>query len=167
VEGWFFATAALLVVSGVNKLVDAAPTTGALRSAGLPSGREAVWALASLEVVVGAANLISASRFFALAQSALFVAFGSFVAFALWRRIPIASCGCFGRSDTPPTFLHLLVNMAASAGAIVVALSGPRSLWELISGQPMVGLPYLGFVVFATYALYLVLTLLPQVWIRH
>lgn len=160
-EGWFFATAALLLVSGIRKLVDPAPTAGALRAAGLPSQAPAVAALAALEVIVGGGNLIVTNSWLAWAQAGLYFGFGAFVVYALWRRSPITSCGCFGKPDTPPTILHVVINAAAALGAIVAALRSPGNIAEVVSSQPLGGVPYLGFVSIGVYCLYLLLAELP------
>lgn len=166
-EGWFFVTAALLVVSGVQKLADSNPTAGALRAAGLPHQNLAVFALAAAEVTVGGANLLASSRPLALAQAGLYAAFATFVVYALTRRIPIASCGCFGKRDTPPTVLHLVVNLAAVVVATVAARNGFVDVGTVVSSQPLAGVPYLGFLAVGTYCLYLLLGQLPLLRLRH
>ena len=52
-EGWYFITVALLVLSGGSKLRDPEPTRGALRVAGLPSSRGVVTSLAAARVFSG------------------------------------------------------------------------------------------------------------------
>lgn len=161
VEGWFFATAALLVVSGINKLLDPTPTAGALRIAGLIHHTVAVAALAIAEIVVGAGSLIFGRPFFGWAQALIYGGFAAFVVVALMRRIPLASCGCFGKTDSPPTWLHVIVNVTAAFGAIVFALSNLGGIGSIVTSQPLAGLPYLGFVALGAYCLYLLLGDLP------
>jgi len=165
VEGWFFATAALLVVSGSQKLIDGAPTAGALKAAGLPHARPWVVLVAVTEIGIGATNLLASNPGAVWAQAALYAAFGVFVASALIRRLPLASCGCFGKADTPPTWMHLVINVLAVAGAVRQA-SSSSALWSVLSDQPLAGLPYLGFVGLATYCLYLLLGDLPSLRTR-
>ncbi|CAN5251381.1 hypothetical protein BH18ACT5_BH18ACT5_07960 [soil metagenome] len=160
-EGWFFVTAALLAVSGIRKVVDPAPTSGALRAAGLPHRSTLVLGLGVFEVGVGASNLLVSNSVLVWAQAALYAAFAVFVLWALRQRIPIASCGCFGKPDTPPTRLHVVVNVAALVGASVHALTETPSLASVLGSQPLVGVPYLGFVALGTYCLYLLLGELP------
>ena len=160
-EGWFFATAALLVVSGIGKLVDPTPTAGALRAARLPSARFLVRGLGLAEVVVGLGNLLWSSALLAWLQTGLYLAFGLFVVWALSRKLPIASCGCFGKPATPPTWLHAAVNGMAVVGGGLQALAVSDSLPAILAEQPLAGLPYLGFIGLGAYCLYLLLGELP------
>jgi hypothetical protein len=161
VEGWFFASAALLVVSGAGKLVDTRPTTGALRAAGLPNGGFVVRGLGLSEIAIGLGNLLWASTLLAWGQAALYGAFALFVVWALSRNIAIASCGCFGKPDTPPTWLHVFINTTAAAGAIYQAVIGPKNLGAVLADQALAGVPYLGFLGLGAYCLYLLLGELP------
>lgn len=160
-EGWFFLAAALLVFSGIRKLADPAPTSGALRAAKLPSSRAAVFALASTEIGVGSIGLLGSGSIWAWAVALVYAGFAIFVALALSRRLPIASCGCFGKADTPPTASHLLVNIAAVGGAVIVASRGGTNLPTALGTQPLGGLAYLGFLIVGVYCLYLLLSELP------
>jgi hypothetical protein len=68
------------------------------------------------------------------------------VAFARWRGGPLATCGCFGRPDTPPTALHLIIDLGlAAAGGAVVATGarGDGTLATHLAHQPGAGLPLL------------------------
>lgn len=167
VEEWFFATAALLVVSGIQKLGNPAPTAGALKSGGFPDRHSLVIGLALVEVAVGGGSLVVGDELFAWAQATLYAVFGGFVVLALGRKIPIASCGCFGRQDTPPTLIHLGVNTLAAAGAILHS-RGPSQfgLTHVLAGQPLLGVPYLLFLMTTAYCLYLILSQLPLLRIR-
>lgn len=161
VEGWFFLSAALLLVSGGAKLADPAPTSGALRVAGMVSGRGVVYTLAMAEIATGAASLLGGGAWGGWAMAALYGGFGVFVAFALRRRLPISSCGCFGKADTPPSLVHVFLNLACLGGGVWAALTSGPSLVSVLGDQPMAGLLYLGFLVAGTYAAYLLLTALP------
>ena len=165
-EGWFFLVAALLVWSGIGKFADPEPTSGALRAAGLPSSRLSVLGLASSEVVVGTAALLFSGPTFAWAVAVVYAAFAGFVALAMSRRLPIASCGCFGKADTPPTWIHLVINLAAVGGAITYATVGGQSLPSVLGEQPLAGIAYVGFLAIGVYCLYLILSELPRLNIR-
>jgi hypothetical protein len=160
-EGWFFITAALLVLSGGAKIRDPEPTRGALRISGLPSARSLVYGVAAAEISVGTAVIAFGSPLVALAVGALYLGFAAFVAQALWRRLPLQSCGCFGRSDTPPGWLHLTVNLVTVGVAIGVAASGGSNLLSTLAAQPAAGLPYVGFVAVGAFLAALVLSELP------
>jgi len=172
VEGWFFLSAALLLVSGGAKLADPAPTSGALRVAGMVSGSGVVYTLAMAEIATGAASLLGGGAWGGWAMAALYGGFGVFVAFALRRRLPnlgggpgallpISSCGCFGKADTPPSLVHLFLNIACLGGGVWAAITSGPSLVSVLGDQPMAGLLYLGFLGAGTYAAYLLLTALP------
>lgn len=165
-EGWFFLVAALLIWSGIRKLADPDPTSGALRAAALPSSRLAVFGLAVVEIVVGAMALVATNPVAAWAVGLVYAGFAGFVGLAMGRRLPIASCGCFGRADTPPTWLHLVINLAAVGGAMAVATGGGPSLPSVLAQQPMAGIAYLGFLGIGVYCLYLLLSELPRLTTR-
>jgi hypothetical protein len=119
----FLAAAALLVVAGGPKIADPLPLVRALRSAGLPAGREPVRAFALAEVAVGLVAVLHPSRPTALLVAALYAGFTAFVGLALARGGVLESCGCFGKADTPPTRAHLVLTavLAVAAGALAVA----------------------------------------------
>jgi hypothetical protein len=162
-EGWFFLSSAVLLVSGGSKLADPAPTSGALRAAGLFSGRGVVLTLAFAELAVGGAGLLSGGSWAGWGIAVFYGSFGIFVAVALNRHLPISSCGCFGKSDTPPSVVHLGLNAAGLAAGLWAALNDSPSLVEVLGEQPLAGLPYLLFLAAGTYAIVLLFTALPAV----
>lgn len=166
-EGWYFITVALLVLSGGSKLRDPEPTRGALRVAGLPSSRGVVTTLAVGEIVVGAGGLALTSAVLPVAVALLYSGFALFVASAMVRDLPLQSCGCFGTSDTPPGWLHVGVNVAAAATAVPFAIRGGADLLGLLSAQPAAGLPYVAFLGIGSALLALVLADLPAVLARR
>lgn len=161
VEAFFHLAAALLILSGGLKLGDPVPTQGALRSAHLPAGKPAVRLLALAEIGFGALGLVYGG-IAALGVAATYLGFAGFVGLALLRRIPLQSCGCFGREDTPPSLLHLTVNLAAGLAGLSVAVGGGGSLVETLRSQVWGGVPYLGFLAVGIAALVLMLTSLAR-----
>lgn len=159
VEAWFFIVASLLVVSGGAKLADPKPTQGALRAAHLPSGRLAVQTLATAEIAGGISALLGIALGIG-AVAALYLSFGAFVAWALLRRLPLQSCGCLGKADTPPSLAHLLVNLAAAAATL--AMLGRPGLPTVLTRQPLLGLPYLAFLAIGVFLLVLIIAELPR-----
>jgi hypothetical protein len=159
-EAWFFIAAALLVLSGGSKIVDPAPTRGALTASGLPGGAWAALLLGVIEIFAALAGIVIGG-WAAFLVAAIYLGFAGFVAIALVRRLPIQSCGCFGKVDTPPTWSHIVFNFisAAVAGGIAVGSSAPI---DLLFDQSLLGLPYLGFVVLGVSVVYLLLAELPQ-----
>jgi hypothetical protein len=158
-EAWFFIAAALLVISGGSKLIDPAPTRGALAAVNLPDG---AWTASSIGIVeIGAGITGTVFGGWASATvSLVYLGFAGFVALALVRKLPIQSCGCFGRADTPPTWGHLIFNLVSAAAALAVAAGGSAPL-DVLGDQPLAGVPYLSFVAIGVWVVYLLLAELP------
>lgn len=161
-EAWFLIAAGLLIISGGSKLIDPAPTAGALRAAGLPAPLPLVYAIAVAEIVAALTGTLIGG-WACIAVAILYLGFALFVIFALARNIPIASCGCFGRADTPPTRSHVVFNLVSAGVASWLAAVGTAAPIDVLSGQPLVGLPYLAFVTLGVFIVYLLLTELPLV----
>lgn len=158
-SGWLFITSALLIVSGGAKIADRAPTAGALAAAGLPARPWMVPLLGAGEIAAGTAAL-SGSVAGMLAHALLYLGFAAFVGLALIRHLPIQSCGCFGRPDTPPSATHVFINLSATATGPAMGFQ-PLGLPAVLADQPGFGLPYLGFLGIGTYLTILALTELP------
>jgi len=124
--GPFLVTAALLGAGGASKVVRPAPTARALGVMGLPSSPTLVRLGAGAELAVAAGAMAGAGRVFAFLVAASYLGFAAFVLAALRRGSPLSSCGCFGVADTPPTAVHVGINLAAAAVAGAVALGWAR-----------------------------------------
>jgi hypothetical protein len=165
--GPFIVIAALVGVGGAVKLGRPATTARALDQMGLPSSAALVRLGAAAEVVVAAGALAWGSRPFAAALALSYLGFAGFVLAALRRGVPLSSCGCFGVQDTPPTYGHVVLNLAAVGVATAVALGSPHgaALADLgAMGAPMLlrGV-FLVLVGASTWFAYVALTLLPRV----
>ena len=125
VFGIYLASASLLLIAGAQKLVDPAPLVRALLTLRLRVSRGLVRAGAAAEVALGTASLLRDSRWLALGVAASYVAFTAVVVLALARGGVLASCGCFGKADIPPTRLHAVVTGAFAVAALSVAGPGP------------------------------------------
>jgi hypothetical protein len=126
--GPFAIAAAMLVIAGALKSLEPVDTAGALRLMGLPSSATAVRVGGVAEVAIGAAALAAGGPIAALLVAMSYGAFATFVVVALARRLPVASCGCLGRADVPPSRVHVGVNVAAcvaAVGMVVDASVGP------------------------------------------
>jgi hypothetical protein len=167
VEGAFYLVSALLLVSGGTKLFDPGPTAGALRAAGWPGPRQGVQSLAVIEILVGAGALAFGGAWFGWGIAILYLGFFGFVVNALARRLPVGSCGCFGKSNTPPSLGHLFVNLAAVVVGVTAAVQSARALPDVLAEQPAWGLPYLAFAGIGVYLLYLLLSQLPVLLAAH
>ncbi|HJR91453.1 MAG TPA: MauE/DoxX family redox-associated membrane protein [Acidimicrobiia bacterium] len=164
-EAWFFIAAALLVISGGSKLIDPAPTRGALAAADLPDGAWTAPALGLAEVVAGIGGTVLGGPA-SVAVGVIYLGFAGFVTLALVRKLPIQSCGCFGRTDTPPTWGHLVFNLVSAAVAFALAATGSIPL-DTLGDQPLAGIPYLGFVGLGVWIVYLLLAELPTLRTRR
>jgi hypothetical protein len=135
----------LLVVAGVTKAV--LPPDSALALAGLAPRLAGVAApivrvVAALEAGIGAVALVWVSPLPAVAVAASYVAFAAFVLAARRRGGPLATCGCFGGIDTPPTVTHAVIDVLAAGSAAAVALRAPGRLVTVVLGsEPLHGFP--------------------------
>ena len=119
-QGPVDAGAVLLVFAGGQKVLDPSPLIRAARSVRLPLPATVVRFFAGIEVVIGLAVLLVGSRPASLALSASYLTFTAFVLLARARGGVLASCGCFGKSDVPPTRTHAVL----TAGLAVAAAAG-------------------------------------------
>ena len=108
------------------KLRAPAPASAALRTAHLPSSAWAVRALAVAEIAVGSLVLLRPSPVVCLVLAASFAAL-AVVAWMFVRNPDVRSCGCFGE-ESPPTWAHVALDVAAAAVAAAAATTSPASL---------------------------------------
>ncbi len=154
----YVAAALLLVVAGVAKAMEPLPLARALRIAGFPVRGPALSPLvrigATAEAVIGGAAVVAPHLITAALLAASYAAFTAFVVRALRSGSPLATCGCFGGADTPPTAVHAVVTAALAAVAVVVALS-PTGLALTPALLVLIGV--------LAYLVYLTLAVLPLV----
>ena len=160
--GPLFIAAALVVVAGIPKVTDPGDTTRAMRSVGLPSSDNLVRALAIAEIAIGLSVIVFGGRLAAGLLALLYLGFAGFIVLAMTRGGSVASCGCFGKADTPPTHAHLVLDLAAAAVAIAAVASPPPAFTDLLADQPAFGIPFVAFVALGSWLGYLTLTLLPR-----
>jgi hypothetical protein len=160
--GPYLASAALLVVAGGTKLRDPLPLVRALRSARLPAQPLLVRAVAAVEVALGVTAVLLGSRATAVLVALSYAAFTGFVVLARARGGVLASCGCFGRADTPPTVTHALVTAGFALVASAVAVRPLAPVVELVPASPGAGVPLLLAAAAVAVTAYLALALLPQ-----
>jgi Methylamine utilisation protein MauE len=154
----YLAAVALLGVAGAVKAVRPSDTANALRAAGLPSHRLAVRLGALSEAAVAVAALAAPGRFTASLVAACYLGFAGFIALALRRGWVLASCGCFGRPDTPPTHAHLVLDVAGAGCSLWWAAVAPGSLAGVFDHQPWGGFPLALASAVVGYLAYLVFT---------
>lgn len=149
----------LLAASGVAKLIDPAPTTGAMGAAGLPASRLISYALGTIEVGTALVAFVAGGPALIIA-SALYLGFALFTFSAVRRRIPVQSCGCFGREDTPPNYVHVVYNITASMALVTLYM---LSLTPIDWSLPVTEIAlYISFAMIGVVASYLVMNRLPQ-----
>ena len=164
--GPYLVTAALLGAGGASKLVRPATTARALGTMGLPSSPALVRLGAGAELAVAAGALAGGGRVFALLVAVSYLAFAAFVLVALRRGVPLASCGCFGVADTPPTGVHVGINVAAAtiAGAVAVGWAGAGGLPDIatMEGSLLLRVTFVVLTAASAWLAYVALTELPK-----
>ncbi len=153
---------ALLGASGVTKIIDPLPSAGALRQASLPSSPSIARLLGGTEIAISILALGIGGIWVGLA-GLMFGAFTIFLLVAMVRDLPIQSCGCFGKDDTPPTVTHVVFNTVAMI-SLFVAARGSSGLIDWSVG-PVELLLVASFLGAGAYAAYLLLAELPR--LRH
>jgi hypothetical protein len=162
-SGPFLIAAVLLAAAGLAKAFDPIKTVGALRGLGLPVPAAAVRTLGVAEAGLAVTAAITGLPALAVAVGLSYVAFTGFVVLALVRHAPIGTCGCFGKIDTPPSWIHVVVDSGAALSAFAVAAHGGGTLVDTLRAQPLAGVPLLGLVVVGAYAAFTGLTVVPQI----
>lgn len=160
--GPFLIAALLLAAAGAAKLVDPTNTVGALRKLGVPASAPLVRVGGAVEAVIAVAAILTGAPVLAALVGVSYLLFAGFVLLALGRGLPIGSCGCFGKVDTPPTPLHVVVDLAAVVAAAGVAAGDGTGLRAVLADQPLAGVPFLLLVIVGTYAAFTALTVVPQ-----
>ena len=120
------------MVGGALKLVDPSGTVGALRALGLPASTDRVRVLAGAEVILGMLAWSVSSRVLAVLVALSYAAFFVVTVLALVRKLPIDSCGCLGKLETPPSWRHLVVLGLGFLGALGITIDPRPALFERI-----------------------------------
>jgi hypothetical protein len=137
---------ALLAVAGAAKAARPGDTARALHelvpAVALVPATVAVRAGAIVECALGVAALALPRPPLAGAVALSYLVFAGFVLLARRRGGPLATCGCFGAPDTPPTILHVVVNLGITVSAVAVAAHGfGGTLGDVLAQQPWHGVP--------------------------
>jgi hypothetical protein len=152
-------TAVVLAVAGITKVFRPDPAARMLKALGLRVPGWLVRGVAVVEVGLAGAALITGSRIPAAAISASYAAVAAIVALALSRPTEaLASCGCFGELDSPPTVAHLLLNLAGSIIALAALVWPVGDLATVARRQPLHGAVLATYVLLATWFWYLVVS---------
>lgn len=116
----------VLIVTGLAKLVRPHDVEKALSQLGLPRIGGIGYLIGGAEVVVGTAALFFPAVL--IAQAVLYACFALWVVWALRSNVPLASCGCLGRDDTPPTVAHVVLDVIAFLVSSLAAFGAPLDL---------------------------------------
>ncbi|MEZ5247494.1 MAG: hypothetical protein R2707_20565 [Acidimicrobiales bacterium] len=136
------AAALLLLVAGVAKIARPGPTTDLLAALGLPERRSITMSIGIVESVVGLLALAFGGPAAAVATGALYVGF----VVVVWRAMAAGatSCGCFGRVDAPPSWIHIAGN--AALAAVSFAAVGGDAAVDVMARQPAGGIGFVAAV---------------------
>lgn len=90
-------------------------------------------ALAATELALGALALTVESAVVAGLVALSYAGFAVVTIAALVRRLPIDSCGCLGRMETPPSWRHLVVVGLVLAAAVAEAADPSAPMIERLA----------------------------------
>jgi methylamine utilization protein MauE len=160
--GLYLVACALLVAAGLMKVVRPHDTARALAYSfsrwPSRSGPAVVRCAALAEAGLGVVALIGPARPLAVGVACSYAAFGVFVIYARSRGGPLATCGCFGAADTPPTVLHVVVDAVLLVATVSVAVSlPPQPVSTTVAHQYGHGVPLVAASAVAAWLCYLVL----------
>lgn len=146
--GLYVVGCGLLAVAGVLKVFrpsdNALAVTRLWPSLPITGARLAVRLLAGLEATLGLAGLIYPDAVVAGAVAASYAVFVVVVCYARARGGPLATCGCFGTPDTPPTVIHALIDGVLALAAAAYAGAGSHAwLPHVLRHQYFAGVPLL------------------------
>jgi hypothetical protein len=133
--------ALLLIVTGIAKLRRPTDTARALAAMHLPFPGLLTRVVAITEVAIGVGALVVGTPMLFASQAFLYAIFLVWVATALAKGVPIASCGCLGREDTPPYAGHLILNAVgvfASVGAAITGMISVEGILEVVASLVLV-----------------------------
>jgi hypothetical protein len=147
----YLAAALLLVAAGAAKSVEPLSLVRALRSAGLrvraPLLARFVRVFAAVEALLGVAAAVHPTRPLALLVALSYAGFTLFVLRALRGGSPLASCGCFGKTDTPPTPGHAVVTGVLALSALLVGDNAALDLPVVLVSAVLAYVTYLALAV--------------------
>ena len=153
----------LILIAGTQKILDPSTTSGALAAARLPASSLLVRILGVVEAAAAVAFLAEGGVIPAAVGAVLYAGFAWFVINALARDLPISSCGCLGATETPPTLVHVVLNLFAVGVMTLAAIIPIAPLGGLLGQEMKTIVPHLLFTGVSVYMLYALLTVLPLV----
>ena len=152
----------VLVVSGIMKLADTAPTEAMFGAMRLPDSAVVVRLVALYEIVVGVGVIVFGGRLFAALVGVSFAVFTVVSALLLARGERSVSCGCFGRSSATISPIHVAVDGVATAVAVVATVLGVPAFFDIAADLPGAGIPQALLILLTAALTIAVLTVLPE-----
>jgi hypothetical protein len=164
--GPFAIACVLLAGAGVLKAWKPGDTANALQAVGVHLHRRAARAtvrgLGVAEAALGIVALLTGNPIACALVAASYVAFAAFVVVARRGGAPIASCGCFGKVDTPPSLVHVVVDLLLAGVCVAAAFTGAVALPDVVRDQPLAGVPFGLLLVIGVYLVFVAFTALPK-----
>ncbi len=161
-EGPMAVLGVVLVVSGIMKLADTAPTEAMFGAMRLPDSGLVVRLVALYEIVVGVGVVVFGGRVFAALVGASYAVFTIVSATLLARGERSVSCGCFGRSSATISPIHVAVDAIATAIAVLATIVGVPAFLDLAGDLPGAGIPQALLILLTAALTIAVLTVLPE-----
>jgi hypothetical protein len=160
----FFASALLLFLAGIGKLAAPANAARALSAARLPNDRPFVRAFAAYELGLGTACIAIPTRPVAAALAITYAAFAVFLIRLMKIEDPVAGCGCVGgKKETPPSRVHVILNLVAAASSVGALAFSPTSVADLVGDVPVAGVGFIIGTITIAYLAYVMALHLPSV----
>ena len=165
--GPFAIATVLLAVGGAAKAVRPRDTAQALTAVGIRfprvvPARVVVRVGGAVEAILATAALLVGGPVLCALVAFSYLAFAGFVLVALHTGAPISSCGCFGKVDTPPSLVHVVLDLAFAGVAAAAAFLGDVALPDVLGDQPLLGIPFLMLIVIGCSLVFLAFTSLPK-----
>jgi hypothetical protein len=148
--GLYFVAAGLLVGAGVAKTIrpgDTARALGSLpglRHLPLSVLRSATRLGAAAEAALGLVALAAPGPVTGGLVAASYFVFAAVTAIVRMRGGALSTCGCFGRPDTPASWLHVVLDLLFGVAAVAVAATtSATAVSSVLAHQPWAGVPLL------------------------
>jgi len=163
----FLVAAALLTLGGVVKAVRPEPAVRALHDAGLPSGRWTVRLMSVAEIGVGAGSLIAPGLILDASLAAMYLLFAAFLLRLMRAGPSVGSCGCVGSRATPPSVVHVALDLVATASGVLSSVAGVPGITHVAPGGPLPGVTMALGLAGCAFAAYACVVYLPEAWASY
>jgi uncharacterized membrane protein YphA (DoxX/SURF4 family) len=164
-----FLAAGLLAWGGGAKIWKPDATVRSLTASGVdvPRPRATIRILGVVEVSVGLSCLLALGPAAPAALAALYLAFALYIVWLVVRRVPAATCGCFGQRDTQPSVLHVFVDLVAVGAGVAAVFEPVPSIGSALGALPLYGVPFVAGVFATGYLIALAETYLPTLFFSY